>query len=377
MKRALLITATILLASTAAYAQKTIFIGEPKIEVAISNPPAMETPDYVANPFEVSLDSLEFTIRYVIPSGRIYKCRIDGTDTLVMAKLGDGPLGPMEIESYDNYPKLARFIETNGKYANQIYKRKEELRTELSNLLEDSKQYYMTAHPTEYAAYLTKVEEQQRAANAPQELAARKRMLGDYETEFTEPTGPIQTKSLTNELGAKVTYQYYVNENGYEVKHGKYTVTMSFKDHKYWVGGNYGFIHVTGTETLTETYRNGILHGPLTYKCNANTSSTFGNPELINRSYKLNIYKGFLTGDFKFSYNGITYTGKAINGILEYCNYQTDNGFHGKLTSNPNSKSVSVAEINNGNRTFEFDSSIELPSIIATMPMIRFPLIGN
>src|SRR5699024_431893 len=111
---------------------------------------------------------------------------------------------------------------------------------------------------------------------------------------------------------------------------------------------------VTGTETLTETYRNGILHGPLTYKCNANTSSTFGNPELINRSYKLNIYKGFLTGDFKFSYNGITYTGKAINGILEYCNYQTDNGFHGKLTSNPNSKSVSVAEINNGNRTFEF-----------------------
>lgn len=376
MKRTFLTVCATLIALMG-YGQKTIFIGEPKIEVTISNPPAMETSEYVANPFEVSLDSLDFSIRYVIPSGRIYKCRIDGVDTLVMAKLGDGPLGPMEIESYDSYPKLARFIETNGKYANQIYKRKEELRAELSKLLEDSKQYYMNAHPTEYAAYLTKVEEQRRAANAPQELAERKRMLGDYETEFTEPTGPIQTKSGINAFGAKVTYQYYINENGYEVKHGKMTTTMSFNDHKYWGGGNYGWIYITGTETLTETYRNGILHGPMTYKCNANTNSTFGNPESLNQSYNLNIYKGFLTGNFKFEYKGITYTGKAVNGILEYCDYQTNDGFHGKLTSNPSSKSVSIAEINNGNRTFEFDSSIELPSIIATMPMFRFPLIGN
>lgn len=215
-----------------------------------------------------------------------------------------------------------------------------------------------------------------------EELAAlereqRYRLIGNIEYDFTEPTGSIQTKSGTNPFGAKGSYQYYVNENGYEVKHGKMTTVMAFNDHKYWVGGNHGFIHITGTETLTETYRNGILHGPLTYRCNANADSTFGNPEDINRSYNLNIYKGFLTGNFKFSYNGITYTGKAINGILEYCDYQTNDGFHGRITSNPNSKSISVAEINNGYNTFEFDDNIKLPSIITVMPTFRFPLMGN
>lgn len=378
MKKFLCFAAMILLLSTMSYAQKTIFIGEPKIEVTISNPPAMETPKYMANPFEVSLDSLEFAIRYVIPTGRIYKCRIDGADTLVMSKVAEdtfGGFGLMEVESYDSYPKLARFIEYHMNRT--IDKQKDVLRAEFTKLNEDSRQYYMKAHPAEYAAYLTKVEEQEKAANAPYEMEQRRRMLGDYETEFTEPAGPIQTKSGTNPLGAKVTYEYYVNENGYEVKHGKMTTLMTFKDHKYYVGGNHGFIHITGTETLTVTYRNGILHGPLTYKCNANTDSTFGNPEDINRSYNLNIYKGFLTGNFKFESNGIIYTGKAVNGILEYCDYQTNDGFHGKLTSNPNSKSVSVAEINNGYRTFEYDSSIKLPTIIAIMPSFSFPLIGE
>ena len=37
----------------------------------------------------------------------------------------------------------------------------------------------------------------------------------------------------------------------------------------------------------------------------------------------------------------------------------------------------SVAEINNGNRTFVFDGSIELQTVIVTMPLFRFPLIGK
>lgn len=221
--------------------------------------------------------------------------------------------------------------------------------------------------------------EKQRAEElAALEQEQRYRLVGDIEYEFTEPIGAIQTKSLTNAQGAKVTYQYYVNENGYEVKHGKYSVTMNFNNHKYWTGLDaYGWVYLDGVETLTYYYRNGIVHGKLTYSRDVKTASTFGNEMKLKDSYDLDIYKGFLTGNFKFSYNGITYTGKAINGILEYCNYQTGNGFHGKLTSNPNSKSVSVAEINNGNRTFEFDSNIELPSIIATMPMFRFSLIGK
>lgn len=98
---------------------------------------------------------------------------------------------------------------------------------------------------------------------------------------------------------------------------------------------------------------------------------------LLNQTYNFQIYKGFLTGNFKFEYNDITYTGKATNGILDYCDHETITGFHGKLKSNSSSKTVSVAEINNGNRTFVFDGSIELQTVIVTMPLFRFPLIGK
>lgn len=206
----------------------------------------------------------------------------------------------------------------------------------------------------------------------------RRRLLGDYEYEFTEPTSAIKTKSLTNTYGAKVSYQYYVNENGYEIYHGKYTVTMNFNDHKYYANASIGFITVNGTETITYHYRNGILHGSLSYQRKLNTKSTFNTANAnLNQTYNFQIYKGFLTGNFKFEYNGITYTGKATNGILDYCNYETNNGFHGKLTSNSASETVSIAEINNGYRTFEFDSSIQLQSVLITIPLFRFPLIGK
>ena len=260
----------------------------------------------------------------------------------------------------------------------------------ISEYLSDNHAKVMAEAELKITAYTNKLAELRK--NEPwidkqkqkeEELAAlerknRYRLVGDIEYEFTEPTGAIQTKSLTNAQGAKITYQYYIGNDGYEVKHGKYSVTMNFNNHKYWTGlGAYGWVYLDGVETLTYYYRNGIVHGKLTYSRDVRTTSTFGNAMKLKDSYNLDNYKGFLSGNFKFEYKGITYTGKAVNGILEYCDYQTNNGFHGKLTSNPNSKSVSVAEINNGNRTFEFDSSIELPSIIATMPMFRFPLIGN
>lgn len=34
------------------------------------------------------------------------------------------------------------------------------------------------------------------------------------EFEFTEPAGTIQTKSLTNAQGAKITYEYYIGKDG-------------------------------------------------------------------------------------------------------------------------------------------------------------------
>ena len=72
-----------------------------------------------------------------------------------------------------------------------------------------------------------------------------------------------------------------------------------------------------------------------------------------------------------------TNTGKATKVILDYSDHETNTGFHGKLKSNSSSKTVSVAEINNGNRTFVFDGSIELQTVIVTMPLFRFPLIGK
>ena len=63
--------------------------------------------------------------------------------------------------------------------------------------------------------------------------------------------------------------------------------------------------------------------------------------------------------------------------MVSYKALNTITGFHGKLKSNSSSKTVSVAEINNGNRTFVFDGSIELQTVIVTMPLFRFPLIGK
>ena len=120
------------------------------------------------------------------------------------------------------------------------------------------------------------------------------------------------------------------------------------------------------------------MHGSFSYQRKLNTKSTFNTANTnLNQTYNFQIYKGFLIGNFKFEYNDITYTGKATNGILDYCDHETITGFHGKLKSNSSSKTVSVAEINNGNRTFVFDGSIELQTVIVTMPLFRFPLIGK
>lgn len=206
--------------------------------------------------------------------------------------------------------------------------------------------------------------------------STRKHILGTLDFEFTEPTEPIQTMTITKASGVQVTYQYYLNEHGGEVYHGKKTSTMTFENYKYWRGYDVGFVYITGTETLTETYRNGILHGPMKYERKTSTQSTFGNPRTQDITYDFDIYKGFLNGDFNFSSNGAHFKGKAINGILEYCDYRTNDGIHGQLTSNPNNpNSLSMAQLKN---TFTELYMIHLPaSVVMTIPQFRFPLIGS
>jgi hypothetical protein len=85
-----------------------------------------------------------------------------------------------------------------------------------------------------------------------------------------------------------------------------------------------------------------------------------------------------LTGEIDLSYNGIKYTGKAINGIIDYCEYETNDGYHGSITSIANGNDlVSIPEIYNGYRTFEFDNMIYLNSMVAKIPSFRFPLAGS
>ena len=329
------------------------------------------------------LPNSELGVSIITTETAILKCKTNGIDTIVVASPGktysvkDNRLLQTECNS-SNYGEVLSKL---NRMQNGFEKSKS---MHLAYWAEQDSIKFRKEREQFIADSLRRVENEKRNAITQAEREKnqaeqnRKSMLGSYEYEFVEPTGPIQTKSITGNSGAKIVYEYYVNENGYEVKHGEYTINMTYNNHKYWTGLDvYGWVYLDGFESLTYHYRNGIVHGKLIYRRDVRTESTFGNAMNLKDSYNLDIYKGFLTDNFKFEYKGITYVGKAVNGILEYCDYQTNDGFNGKIISNPNSKSVSVAEINNGYRTFEFDINIGLPYIIATMPSFRFPLIGK
>ncbi len=211
-----------------------------------------------------------------------------------------------------------------------------------------------------------------------------RRMMGSYEFEFTEPAGPIQTKSFTNVKGARVTYEYYVGENGYEVRHGRFTETMTFNNHRYWLGLNsVGWVYLDGTETVTCHYQNGILHGQMTYRSNVDYDATFDNARSLNQTYNFDIYKGFLNGSFDFWYKDIHYVGQAFKGIIQgSCKYETRDGYHGSIESKPfstergTSVQVAIPTVDTGWHEIEMGFSIDLPSILCDIPAFRFPFIN-
>ena len=83
-----------------------------------------------------------------------------------------------------------------------------------------------------------------------------------------------------------------------------------------------------------------------------------------------------LTGDFKFMYNGVTYIGKAVNGLIERCTYGGEGRTIVGVTDNP--KFLSYAKI-------EYYTKFDLKEIkfntvneaIMTLPALRFPLVGS
>lgn len=330
-------------------------------------------------------------------------CQIVNGDTLVLEKIKNSFDGATKwriivIEKYKPgiafreyvnklglYDTLQSYIdETVNRWTTtlQFNQQLVKLNNEVSALNKKEKELYNAQMHAkrlkEQEAKRLKEQKEQEEREAYQEEQKRKQILGNLDFDFTDPIGKIKTKSFTNIFDAKVTYEYYINEYGYEVKHGKFTSTIIFQNSNYWTNSGYGYLYLTGNETITFYYRNGIPHGKVTYRSNVTSDTTFGNKRKINDSFNFEIYKGFITGNFKFEYKGITYKGKATNGILDYCEYETVDGFHGKLSSiSKDPQYFSIPKINNGNRTFEFDTEIQLPTFIVSMPEFRFPLIGS
>ena len=236
-----------------------------------------------------------------------------------------------------------------------------------------------------------KLQERQRIEQEERKIAQaesnRKQILGDLYTELIQPKAKIQTKSFVSDIGIKFTYEYYVNDEGYEVYHGKYTKEMIFNNYRYYSSGQTipgmrlqgkGNVTLNGKETMTCHYFNGILHGKLTYSCDVKERSWNGNPVHHQNSYNLEIYKGFLTGNFtNLPYNSRLFTGKATNGILDYTDY-TESTYHGKVTSISSKPAFfSYLIIKRGDREYVQNNGVMLGGILASIPAFRFPLIGS
>jgi hypothetical protein len=279
-------------------------------------------------------------------------------------------------------------------YYEPVLKRFNEIRNlNLANLNKYQTQYeanLLLAEQQRITDSLESIEHQRRMAE--QEAVRQRaiaeeqdrRMMGDWKFEFTEPAGPIQTKSFTNVKGAKVTYEYYVGDNGYEVMHGRFIETMTFNDHRYWLGLNsVGWVYLDGTETLTCHYQNGVLHGQMTYRSNVDYDATFDNARSLNQTYNFDIYKGFLDGSFDFWFKDIHYVGQAFKGIIQgSCKYETREGYHGSIDSKPfstekgTSVQIAIPTVDTGWHDIEMSFSIDLPSILCNIPAFRFPFIN-
>lgn len=173
-----------------------------------------------------------------------------------------------------------------------------------------------------------------------QELDKWKYRTDRLTANFYVPTSEIRTKTYETKLGAIVTYSYYMKD-GEEVLHGKYTAKHIYKDYKFWGTWVNGFIYLNGIETFECTYKNGVMHGQYKYSRDVKQESTFGNEHDFKHSITLNIWNGFLDGQFDFVADEFRYVGRANHGILE----------HITVTKISNSHSQSFKSNMNGDRT--------------------------
>ena len=131
----------------------------------------------------------------------------------------------------------------------------------------------------------------------------------------------VQTKTEKINDETTRTYSYYKNDAGEEVRHGKYTITWKVNRNDYKVNNK-----------LDCNYKNGLLHGRLTYSCDWNVYKAYlsltGKEDVVWKlvqknldNFSVDMYEGYMTGDINVTYQGYwlnetNFKGKAVNGIL-------------------------------------------------------------
>lgn len=131
----------------------------------------------------------------------------------------------------------------------------------------------------------------------------------------------VQTKTEKINDETTRTYSFYKNEAGEEIRHGKYTITWKVNKNDYKVN-----------KILNCNYKDGLLHGRLTYSCDWNVYEAYlsllGKEDVVWKlvqknldNFSVDMYEGYMTGDINVTYQGwwtneTTFKAKAINGVL-------------------------------------------------------------
>ncbi|MBQ0090909.1 MAG: hypothetical protein KBT27_16435 [Prevotellaceae bacterium] len=140
-------------------------------------------------------------------------------------------------------------------------------------------------------------------------------------TPFLAMAQNLQTKTEKINDETTRTFSFYLNKDGEQVKHGKYTITWKVNK-----------VDRKVDSRLECNYKDGVLHGKLTYSSNQKDYASYLDitaKDMI--SWKLNMqqldnftvdmYEGYMTGDINVTYQGLlsnesNFKGKAVNGVL-------------------------------------------------------------
>ena len=130
-----------------------------------------------------------------------------------------------------------------------------------------------------------------------------------------------QTKTEKINQTTTRTYSYYVNEQGEEIRHGKYTIVWKENRDDYKVN-----------KTLNCNYKDGLLHGRLTYSCDWNVYKAYFTlatdkevrwvlSDKMLDNFSVDMFNGYMTGEINVTYQGPwgvenNFCAHAINGIL-------------------------------------------------------------